>query len=201
MTVPVVAVLLAPCASAWALDDSAMVEVRGGKAVFEATTNVSAIGVRGKSTALEGHARVRMDADRLVIERLEATLPVKTLNTGMRLRDAHMRKHVFTTSDGQVPDLRFSLGEATCSGSSERSTCHLSGELAVRGTSRPFTIALKVTRSGGAFRAVGDGIVKLSAYGIVQPSQLGIKAQDAVKLHLDFVAHPSSNAAGAGATR
>jgi hypothetical protein len=58
----------------------------------------------------------------------------------------------------------------------------------MRGTARPFTITLKVTRESGSFRAVGDGVVKLSAYGIPAPSQLGVTVVDDVKLHLDFVA-------------
>jgi polyisoprenoid-binding protein YceI len=115
-------------------------------------------------------------------------VPVKTLNTGMGLRDEHMRKHVFTTADGQVPDLRFSARTSTCSGSEKQTTCELKGELAMRGTAKPFTITLKVSRESGSFRAVGDGIVKLSTYGIPAPSQLGVTVVDDVKLHLDFVA-------------
>lgn len=185
---------LAPDASVKAQEDPTAVEVRGGTAAFDVATNVSAISVHGKSAALAGRARVRSTGDTLVIEQLEATLPVKTLNTGMGLRDGHMRKYVFTTPEGQVPDLRFSSTSANCSGSESQRSCELSGELAVRGTPRPFTIVLKVTRENGGFRAVGDGIVKLSAYGIPPPSQLGVKVQDNVKLHLDFVARPTPTA-------
>lgn len=193
-TLALSAAALAPDANAKAQEASTAVEVRGGTAAFDATTNVSAISVHGKSAALAGRARVRAAGGNLVIEQLEATLPVKTLNTGMGLRDGHMRKHVFTTPEGQVPDLRFSSNSADCSGSESQRSCELSGELAVRGTPRPFTIVLKVTKeSGGALRAVGDGIVKLSTYGIPPPSQLGVKVEDSVKLHLDFVARPAPN--------
>ena len=60
-----------------------------------------------------------------------------------------------------------------------------------RGLLRPFTMTLTVSRDGGGFRAAGDGIVKLSAYGIEQPAQFGVRTRDDVKLHLDFTARPS----------
>ena len=181
-----IAVLSATAASAQS--GQTAVEVRGGTAAFDAATNVSAIGIHGKSAALEGRATVRDDANGLQIQQLEASVPVKTLNTGMGLRDEHMRKHVFTTADGQLPDLRFSAQTSTCSGSDKQATCELKGELAMRGTAKPFTITLKVTRESGSFRAIGDGVVKLSTYGIPAPSQLGVTVVDDVKLHLDFVA-------------
>ena len=65
-----------------------------------------------------------------------------------------------------------------------------SGELAVRGTPRPFAVALKISRKGAAFRVTGDGKVSLAEYGISAPSQLGVKTDEEVKVHLDFTARP-----------
>lgn len=198
LSVALFAVALAPCAAARAGDGRTPVEVRGGTAAFDASTNVSAIAIHGKSTALTGRARVLVDGGRLSLEALDATVPVKTLVTGMGLRDEHMRKHVFTTTDGQLPDLRFTADAATCAGSDAQSTCQVAGQLSVRGTPRPFSIALKVTKDGGAFRAVGDGTLKLSAYGIEQPSQLGVRTADDVVLHLDFLARPAAASTSTG---
>jgi polyisoprenoid-binding protein YceI len=168
--------------------DVSMVEIRGGTATFDAATNVPVIGIHGKSTALEGRARIWQDGDNLVVDRLEAVLPIRTLSTGMGLRDEHMRKHVFTTADGTIPDMRFVADRVVCTGSNgTKRTCRLSGELTIRGTARPFTIALDVKSEGTTFRAVGDGVTKLSAYDIPAPTQLGVTTMDDVKLHLDFV--------------
>ena len=173
--------------------NTSMVEIWQGTATFEAATSVPVITVHGRSTALEGRARICQDNDRLVIEHLEAVLPIRTLRTGMGLRDEHMRKYVFTAPDGTVPDMRFSADHALCAGPDGPSTiCQLSGDLIIRGTSQPFVIALNVKGDGNAFRVVGDGVVKLSAYGIPLPSQLGVTAMDDVKLHLDFVVKRSA---------
>jgi YceI-like domain len=92
-----------------------------------------------------------------VLEGIEAALPVKSIGTGMGLRDSHMRKYVFTTGDGKVPDLRFSADKAVCSkGEGRQSTCELAGNLEIRGTARPFTVVLKVSEDGDTLRAVDD---------------------------------------------
>src|SRR5262245_34527019 len=130
-----------------AAEPAPSVEIRGGTAAFDVGTNIPAISIHGKSTALVGRARIQQTADGLVIEDLQAVVPVRTLNTGLGLRDEHMRKYVFTTADGGLPDLRFSAERAVCPGTSDR-TCQLSGTLVIRDTSRPFTIALKVDDKG-----------------------------------------------------
>jgi hypothetical protein len=89
-------------------------EVRGGTASFDAATNVSAITVHGKSTALVASASVLEGPAGISLERVEATLPVKSIVTGMTVRDEHMRKLIFTKPDGTVPDVTFLSHEATC---------------------------------------------------------------------------------------
>lgn len=173
-------------------DASTTVEVRGGTAAFDVDTNMPALSVHGKSNALEGRVRVRRGPEGPLLEQIEAKLPVGTLQTGLKLRDEHMRKYVFTTSDGQVPDVRFVADQATCSKASGNSSmCQLAGDLVIRGTARPFTIALKVTEDKGSYHASGDSMVKLSSYGIEKPSQLGVHTDDEVKLRLDFTARPA----------
>ena len=171
------------------------VEVRGGTASFEAGTNVAAISVHGKSSELGARASVREGSTGLALEGVEVTLPVKSLETGMGLRDEHMRKLVFTNPDGSVPDVKFVSNEATCApdAGKKQATCTVAGNLAIRGLKRPFTMTLLVSHDGAAFRAAGDGLVKRSAYGIEQPTQFGVKMHDEVKLHLDFTARPANN--------
>jgi polyisoprenoid-binding protein YceI len=185
-------------------DAWSVVEVRGGTASFDAATNISAISVHGKSNELDARASVREGSNGLALESVEATLPVKSLATGMGLRDEHMRKLVFTNPDGSVPDVRFVSKTATCAPDAAKrqsATCTVAGELAIRGILKPFTMTLVVSRDGAGFRAAGDGIVKLSTYGIEQPSQFGVRTRDDVKLHLDFTARPSTMTARLGGTR
>ena len=184
-------------------DAWSVVEVRGGTASFDAATNISAISVHGKSSELDARASVREGSDGLALESVEATLPVKSLATGMGLRDEHMRKLVFTNPDGSVPDVKFMSKTATCApdAAKRQATCTVAGELAIRGILKPFTMTLVVSRDGAGFRAAGDGIVKLSTYGIEQPSQFGVRTRDEVKLHMDFTARPVNMTSRLGGTR
>jgi polyisoprenoid-binding protein YceI len=196
--------MFAAQAAAAGTDAGSSMEVRGGTASFDAATNVSAINVHGKSTALEARASVLDGPAGISLERVEATLPVKTLATGMTVRDEHMRKLIFTNPDGTVPDVTFvSRDAAACAPAAKgQAACTVSGELAIRGIQRPFTMTLMVSRESGGFRAAGDGIVRLSAYGIEQPAQFGVRTRDEVKLHLEFTARPAGVAtARLGGTR
>jgi polyisoprenoid-binding protein YceI len=182
-----------------AAQDASSLDIHGGTIVFDVGTNVSAISVRGKSTALEGRADIHDSGQGLTISHVAITIPVNTLETGMSLRDSHMRKYVFTTSDGQVPDVEFDAANTTCAanGGGGQLTCQVTGDLAIRGLPRPFTMTLKVKRDGSAFHAAGDALVKLSVYNIDRPSQLGVQTADEVKLHLEFAARPSPTATAA----
>ena len=174
--------------------DSALIGVNQGTISFEVATNVPALRVHGKSSALTARARVDSGADGFVLEQIEAAVPVRSLETGLALRDDHMRKYIFTTAEGEIPDVRFSSERVECprSGSARRATCSVTGALAIRGASRPFVMMLTITEENGSIRASGHGVVKLSTYGIDQPSQLGVRTTDEVKLKLELTARRSS---------
>ena len=169
----------------------AVVEVHGGTASFDVGTNIPALRVHGKSSQVEANARLREQESGILLTEVKAVVPVRTLSTGLGLRDEHMRRYVFATSDGQTPDIRFTSDTAECAmPSRQATTCRVDGQLTIRGVVRPFAVALKLTRDGGLYRAVGDGLMKLSDYGIPLPTQLGVSTSDEVKLHLEFAATP-----------
>jgi len=174
-----------------------LVESESGTAAFESATNMPGIEVTGKTNALKVQAEVSRSENKLMVSRIDASIPVKTLSTGMQMRDEHMRKYIFRMTDGSEPDVRFTSDQGTCEagGSRQEFSCPVSGTLSIRGTARPFTLRLKVKQDSASsekFRATGDGVVKLSAYGIPAPSQFGVKPNDDVKIHLDFTVKASA---------
>ena len=168
-----------------------------GSVGFEVATNVFGTTVKGKSRSLTGNTRLRESRDgRLRLDAIEALVPVSTLRTGIALRDVHMRQYIFETDDHQTPDVRFTAADAQCHRTAKKAyACTASGTLSIRGTARPFSIALAVTRDADAFRVKGNGKVALSAYGIERPSQFGVRTGDDVAIDLDFSARHATPAA------
>jgi polyisoprenoid-binding protein YceI len=168
--------------------DAVVVEIDRGTVSFDVGTNIPAIRVHGKSNALTARAQFASGPDGMVLGQITASVPPQSFKTGLALRDEHMRKYIFTTADGETPDVRFAGERAECSktGSKQQTTCTVNGTLVIRDTPRPFTIVLIVNDENGGFRASGDGIVKLSEYGIDQPSQLGVRTADEVRLKLEL---------------
>jgi polyisoprenoid-binding protein YceI len=181
--------------------ESVVVEIDRGTVSFDVGTNIPAIRVHGKSNAVTARAQVVSGPDGMVLGQITASVPPQSFKTGLALRDEHMRKSIFTTADGETPDVRFvgERGECVRTGSRHEASCTVNGTLVIRDTPSPFTIVLAVSDEKGGLRASGEAIVKLSAHGIDQPSQLGVRTADEVKLKLELSARrPDADAAGDG---
>ena len=165
-------------------------EARGGTVKFIAATNIGAISIHGQSNALVGHVQAQRSGGQINVDQLEARLDPKSLSTGMSLRDDHMRNKIFAVGDA-IPELKFSAGKIQCPHpeSAKETACEVQGMFTMRGIAKPFAIALKVRQAGqGAFKISGEGRIKLTAFGVEPPCQLGVCVSDEVQLKLEFQA-------------
>jgi polyisoprenoid-binding protein YceI len=182
--------------------NAAEIKVEGGVVRFDSATNFSAVSVHGKASGLRAAVQAQRTPEALLLEDIQATLPVKALSTGMGLRDEHMRKYIFTTEGGAQPDLQFKAANLRCPVVPAReAACQIMGELSIRDVTKPFAMTLKVRQDGGSpavFKAAGEAMVRLSDYGIERPSQLGVQTQDEVKLSIEFTGKESTSSARAG---
>jgi polyisoprenoid-binding protein YceI len=171
-------------------DPAGRVSIEHGTAIFSVTTTMPGVTVKGKSESLHANVRLHQEPSGLILEHVEAWLPAKTLGTGISLRDEHMRKYIFATPAGEVPDLRFEGKNISCPGvmAGHEANCNVSGTLSIRGTPRNFSITLKIREANGAlaFRIGGEGLVRLSDYGIEPPSTFGVKTANEIQVHLEI---------------
>ena len=125
-------------------------------------------------------------------------MPVKSILTGMAVRDEHMRNYIFTTADGKTPNLHFESAGAACAPKKGDFNCQVSGSLSVRGVAHSFSVTLKVKAENAGFHASGASVIRLSDYGIEQPSQFGVKTLNEIELHIEFTGQeaPTTTASG-----
>jgi polyisoprenoid-binding protein YceI len=171
----------------------------GGRANFVATTNVFAVDVHGKASGIQITGDLENTSDAVVVRNVEAIVPVKALSTGMSLRDDHMRKKIFKTADGQLPDLKFVVEEARCPRSpGSEFECNVTGNFILRGVAKPLTIALKIRDQKSKLQVAGKAMLKLTSFGIEPPEQLRVRVQDDVQFDIEFTAEQRQELAHAG---
>lgn len=164
--------------------------VEGSAATFRSATNITGIEVSGASKAVTAQAELEVVGTGLSIRKVDATVPVRSLSTGMKMRDEHMRKYIFTSASGEQPNLRFEAEGMTCPAGAQghEFVCRLSGSLSFRGVSKPFVLNLKAREQGAVvFRVTGEGTLKLDDFGVTPPEQFGVKLKNEVEIRLDFV--------------
>lgn len=184
---PVLTMSTVPCFA----EDARNLAVHSGIVKFTAVTNLSAISVHGQATTLSATAAIRKTDKGSEISGVHAMIDPKSLSTGMSLRDHHMRQRVFATTASELPQLEFTSNTINCPELTEGKDvpCDASGTMKVRGVDRPFTWPLKIRFDGKAYRVNGDTTVKLSAFGIEPPCQLGVCVSDGVQVRIEFLAN------------
>jgi polyisoprenoid-binding protein YceI len=173
---------------------SRLIQVQGN-VKFAAVTNLSAISIHGESTALTGQVLLTVKDGRAVLEELTARVDPNSLKTGMELRDQHMRNKIFVSSGQDLPPLRFTADKAECPpvAAGQEVSCQVAGVFSLRGVEKPAAFRLKVKGdSGKGYRVSGEGLVKLSDFGIEPPCQLGVCVKNEVKVKLEFQGRESS---------
>ena len=119
--------------------------------------------------------RLESASGRLVIE-------VASLDTGIRMRDDHLRSGDFFDAE-RYPRATFVTSTVRVGG--DRIT--VSGDLTIRGVTRPVSVPVTVTLAGGALRIVGDLTLNRREFGVAYQSRLN-PVRDEVRVSFDLTA-------------
>ncbi len=151
------------------------------KVEFVAKTNLSAVSVKGKNAS---NLSAEVEIQKNEISKFQTQLDVKNLETGLSLRDEHMREKIFKTADGQLPEIRFTLlSPFPLSGAETFANASLS----MHGKDGTFKPLCKATQKDGEVSLECAGEVKLTDFGITPPSHMGVTVQDSVTLRVSTV--------------
>ena len=117
----------------------------------------------------------------------EIAVDLKTLDTGIGLRNTHMRENYLEVSKGDGFD-RAVLSEIVVKGDAASVTgaTTFAATLLVHGTRKPVSGQARISRAGADVRVDASFPVNLPDFGISQPRYLGVGVKDQVQVKVTF---------------
>ena len=148
-----------------------------------------------KSSALAG--RLTPDASQPGRLQGELTVDLATLDTGIALRNTHMRDNYLEVGRGEgfsravLKDIVLAGDAATTSGATT-----FTATLLVHGVERPVRGDARLTRTGDRVRVEANFPVVPAEHEIAKPRYLGVGVRDQVQVKVRFEASPGSSGTG-----
>jgi polyisoprenoid-binding protein YceI len=128
------------------------------------------------------------------------TVDLTTLDTGIGLRNDHLRREYLEVDKGEgfdeavLSDIRLPEVDAT----TFQGRTGFTGTFMVHGTRRAVSGQAEVRREGASVRIEATFPVTLADYGIPKPQYLGIGVKSDVQVKASLVAMPVADSVGAG---
>jgi hypothetical protein len=144
-----------------------------------------------KTTALTGHLSINAAAKALAGE---LAVDLKTLDTGILLRNRHMLDNYLEVQNGGDFEMatlsQIDIGALTAGiTDGERP---FTARLRLHGTTKAVGGMAKLTTRGTSVRVEASFPVRISEYAIAAPRHLGVGVKDEVVVHVVFLANGSS---------
>jgi polyisoprenoid-binding protein YceI len=138
-----------------------------------------------KTGSLAGELRV--DAAQPAKLLGELSVDLRTLDTGISLRNTHMREHYLEVARGDgferavLGDITLGADASTASGSTS-----FTATLLVHGVKKPVAGTARIARAGDEVRVEATFPVRLAEFGIPDPRYLGVGVKDQVQVKVKF---------------
>ena len=172
---------------AQALAQEQVYAINQSTVTFSAQANVRALTVHGATSSGRGTVTIEQRGDgSLGFQALRFSVPVKSIKTGMSLRDEHMYHKIFQAASGEFPDIQFTSTAGSCQVSAQKKTCVATGTLTIAGKSRDQTISVLVSKQDKRYRATGETSISLSRFDIPRPRQFGVTVKNDVRITVDI---------------
>ena len=118
-------------------------------------------------------------------------VPLDSFNTGIELRDAHMKEKSLETKKFPLATLvvdRAALKLPSKDGQTEQGT--VTAQLTLHGVTRAREIAYTAQRAGGATRVSASFKLNFNEHGVVVPAYMGITVKPDVEVQASFNVRP-----------
>lgn len=122
------------------------------------------------------------------------TLDLRTIDTGISLRNDHLREKYLEVDKAPGYDKALLSGVVLQGVSTEATNGKgtFTGSLTLHGTTRSVGGPVEVRTAGGVARVKASFPLKLSEYNIPEPRYLGVGVRDTVQIEVTFSAAPAS---------
>jgi polyisoprenoid-binding protein YceI len=134
----------------------------------------------GSFKQLAGELRLEGDRPETVVGRV--VVQVASIDTGNRMRDNHLRSEYFFDA-GRYPEAVFVASGAR----RDAGRVVVTGELTIRGVTRPLAVPVTVTAGAGSIRVQGQLTVNRREFGVAYQSRLN-PVNDEVSVTVDLTA-------------
>jgi polyisoprenoid-binding protein YceI len=155
-----------------------------------ATAELRAVGDSAVKFEAVGPAGLKINGVSSGVRTVEAegkvkiTAPTAAFQTGIGLRDKHLREYLETEKYGEATlVVERSKIDLPSSGTADGS---VGGALTLHGVTRPTRVRYHITRTASDYRVVGDFEVNILDYQIKKPCYLGVCVGDVVKVAAEF---------------
>jgi polyisoprenoid-binding protein YceI len=126
----------------------------------------------------------------------ELSVDLASLDTGIGLRNEHMKKNYLEVGRGQGFDhavlSRIRLGDADPQGIQGKTP--FTGTFLLHGTTQPVSGQATIRRDGKDVRVEASFPVSVAAFGIEKPQYLGVGVRDQVTVNVSLTASPVESA-------
>lgn len=160
---------------------AAVVEPKNGAVKFLASASPGALAIHGTGDAPTGKLELSEKGDKVEVSGT-LRLSVASLQTGITLRDRHMKERYLETD--KYPDAILSLTKQALP---KRGTGAFDGELELHGVKHKVSGQAEFADAGGGRRTVKASFpVSLSDYGVQVPSFAGVSVANQVSVETEL---------------
>ena len=139
-------------------------------------------GVDGKTDQL------RIDDDGTT---LKITVPLATLQTGIGLRDKHMREKYLQVDKYPDAVLEVAWSSVKLPGDGQTGEGTAPGKMTIHGKTKDVQAKYRIVRTGNQYQVTGNVPLNLKDYDIDVPSYLGVTVQPDIETSVSFTAEHS----------
>lgn len=121
--------------------------------------------------------------------RLVVSVPLANLDTGISLRNKHMREKYLEVGTYPRAVLTVARGDVQVPSVGSQTAGEASATMLIHGVSRPVRLSYRARRDGSGIHVTGSVHVNMNDHGIAVPSYLGVTVKPDVEVSLAFDAN------------